>query len=297
LEAFNPYYGYRFFAVYGKHAWVLMGAIVLCVTGCEAMYADMGHFGKNPVRCAWLVLVYPSLLLNYIGQVTNKYQMFIYIVFQGAMLMKDPSTINNPFYNLVPIKGLYIPVVILSTLATVVASQALISGAFSISQQAISLGTFPRMKVVHTSDKFEGQIYIPTLNYMLMIVCVILVVSFKSSTALSNAYGLAVCGDMTLSTLLFSTVARFRWKWHPVICGILFVCLLIVDGLFFTSTLLKIPNGGYVPLIIAFVVSSCMYIWRRGKAMLNATVKASQPPFQELQIKLHNESIKRCPGK
>ncbi len=215
---------------------------------------------------------------------------------EGSLLIRNPATINNPFYQAVPIPSLYIPVIILATFATIIASQAMISGAFSICQQAITLGTFPRMKVIHTSDVIEGQIYIPTLNFMLMIACIILVVSFQTSTALSNAYGLAVCGDMTLTTLMFSSVARFRWKWHPVPWAFLFFFLLLVDGTFLSSTLLKIPQGGFVPLIIATLVSSTMYIWRVGKASINAVLKQDQLPFSELQHRLQQNVVQRCPG-
>lgn len=281
FEVFNPWYGYNFFATKGKEGWVLMGSVVLCVTGCEAMYADMGHFGKNSVRVSWLFIVYPSLLLNYLGQ--------------SAMLIVDPSTIDNPFFRSVP-NGLFFPMLILSTLATIIASQALISGAFSITEQAMSLGTFPRMKVIHTSDKVEGQIYIPTLNYMLMIVCIILVISFKTSTALSYAYGLAVCGDMTLTTVMYCSIARLRWKWHLAPWIVLLVSFLIVDGVFLSSTLLKIPYGGYVPLIIALVVSGIMYTWREGRQSLQEKVKTDHWPFSLLQDRLQDRSINRYHG-
>lgn len=282
FSAFNPYYGYIFFVNNGEGAWRLMGSIFLCVTGCEAMFADIGHFGKNPVRGSWLFIVYPSLLLNYLGQ--------------GSLLISNPAAFSNPFYSLVPVSGLYIPMIILSTLATVIASQALISGAFSITQQAISLGTFPRMKVVHTSESVEGQIYIPALNYILMIVCVILVVSFQTSNALASAYGLAVCGDMTMSTFLFCSISRFRWRWPILPWLILLICLATVDSLFLSSTLLKVPTGGYVPLLIATIVATVTFIWRTGKEKITIALKKDQIDFPELQKKLNQEQIKRCPG-
>ena len=202
LVAVNPVHAVRFFTTHGMHGFFVLGSVVLCITGCEALYADMGHFGSRAIRLAWYLCVFPALLLNYFGQ--------------GALLLERPQAVNNPFYEMVPSGWLY-PMVVLATLATVVASQALISGMFSIARQAVQLGYLPRVTVVHTSGKTEGQIYIPEVNRMLMVACVALVLGFRASASLAAAYGIAVTGTMTITSVLFCFVARYRWGWsrHP----------------------------------------------------------------------------------
>jgi KUP system potassium uptake protein len=264
LWAVNPIHGVRFFANHGMHGFFVLGSVVLCITGCEALYADMGHFGRHSIRLAWYACVLPALLLNYFGQ--------------GALLLERPSAVSNPFYALVPSGWLY-PMVGLATAATVIASQALISGSFSIARQALQLGYLPRLTVVHTSGTTEGQIYIPEVNRLLMVACVALVLSFKASSNLAAAYGLAVTGTMTITSILLFFVARQRWGWSWLRAGGLLVLLLTIDLSFFISCSAKIANGGWVPLVLGAVVFSVMVTWSRGRSILGAKVAAGTLPL------------------
>jgi KUP system potassium uptake protein len=260
LWAINPWYGVLFFARNGWHGFPVLGAVVLCLTGTEALYADMGHFGRLPIRVAWFGLAFPSLVLSYLGQ--------------GGILLTHPAAAENPFFRSAPEWSLY-PLVALATVATVIASQALITAVFSLTSQAVRLGLSPRLKVVHTSSTEIGQIYLPALNWVLMIACLALVVGFGSSTRLAAAYGLAVSGTMAITTLLFVAVARTRWRWGvarvTAIAGVFFV----IDLAFLGANLLKIRDGGWIPLAIGAAVFTLLSTWRRGRALLRRAGKES----------------------
>jgi KUP system potassium uptake protein len=253
LAAVNPLYGVRFFAAHGRHGFLVLGSVVLCITGGEALYADMGHFGTRAIRVAWYSCVFPALLLNYFGQ--------------GALLLERPEAAANPFYATVPAQWLY-PMVVLATLATVVASQALISGAFSLTRQAVQLGYLPRVTIVHTSGKTEGQIYVPEVNGMLMIACVALVLGFRESSNLADAYGIAVTGTMGMTSFLFYYVAHHRWGWSAARAGALLALFLSFDLSFFIACSTKIAHGGWFPLTVAVGIFTTMMTWKRGRALL-----------------------------
>eukprot|EP00026_Physarum_polycephalum_P002993 Phypoly_transcript_03002.p1 GENE.Phypoly_transcript_03002~~Phypoly_transcript_03002.p1 ORF type:complete len:600 (+),score=40.61 Phypoly_transcript_03002:766-2565(+) len=281
FKVISPYYAYKFFANNGLDGWESLGAVVLCITGCEAMYADMGHFGKNAVRIAWLIAVYPALILNYLGQ--------------AAMLIRTPATISDPFYRSLP-HALFWPIFVLGIMATIIASQALISGAFSLTQQAVSLASFPRLKIVHTSSTIEGQIYIPAINFLLMVCCLLLVIGFRSSDRLANAYGVAVCGDMFLTSLFFLSVAFLRWRWHPLVIAWLAIEFWVVDLAFLTSNLRKVPSGGWFPLGFAAILVVLMYVWRWGNLLLKSKIHDEQVPVETLVLQLKENQIAVCSG-
>ncbi|MBJ9977783.1 potassium transporter Kup [Pseudomonas sp. S75] len=253
LKAFNPGWALHFFIVHPGMGVAILGAVVLALTGAEALYADMGHFGRKPIARAWFALVLPALVLNYFGQ--------------GAMLLQNPEAARNPFYLLAPSWAL-LPLVALSTLATVIASQAVISGAFSLTRQAIQLGYVPRMQVQHTSSDEQGQIYIGAVNWTLMIGVVLLVIGFESSGALAAAYGVAVTGTMLMTTILVSAVMLLLWKWPPLLAVPLLVGFLLVDGLFFAANVPKIVQGGAFPVLAGIVLFVLMSTWKRGKQIL-----------------------------
>ncbi|MDP2071478.1 potassium transporter Kup [Methylotenera sp.] len=258
LHSLNPIYAVQFFAVSPWIAFVALGAVVLAVTGAEALYADMGHFGRIPIRLAWFGFVLPALILNYFGQ--------------GALVLLNPETIKNPFYLLAPEWMLY-PLIVLATLAAVIASQAVITGAFSVSRQALQLGYLPRMHVEHTSESQEGQVYMPRVNWLLMLAVMALVLSFKSSGNLAAAYGIAVTGDMVITTLLAGFVFRHIWGWSKLRTGALVAMFLTVDVAFFSANVLKIPDGGWVPLVIGIVIFTLMLTWKTGRAMVYTRLK------------------------
>ncbi|WP_136477783.1 potassium transporter Kup [Pseudomonas sp. DG56-2] len=253
LKAFNPIWAVRFFIVHPGMGVAILGAVVLALTGAEALYADMGHFGRKPIARAWFILVLPALVLNYFGQ--------------GAMLLQSPEAARNPFYLLAPGWAL-IPLVGLSTLATVIASQAVISGAFSLTRQAIQLGYAPRMQIQHTSSDEQGQIYIGTVNWALMVGVILLVIGFESSDALASAYGVAVTGTMLMTTLLVSTVMLLLWKWPPVLAVPVLLGFLFVDGLFFAANVPKVVQGGAFPVLAGIALFVLMTTWKRGKQIL-----------------------------
>jgi KUP system potassium uptake protein len=248
----------RFFIDHPKISFVVLGAVVLVITGGEALYADMGHFGKRPIRAVWFGLVFPALLLNYFGQ--------------GALLLRSPTAIENPFYLLAP-RPLLIPLLFVATAATIVASQALISGAFSLTQQAVQLGYMPRMTIRHTSAREAGQIYIPEVNKALAIGTLLLVVGFGSSGALGGAYGVAVTGTMAITTILFVVVARQRWSWKPWQVAAFLALFLTIDVAFFSSNLLKVQHGGWVPLLVAAIVYTLMTTWKLGRTLLSSILR------------------------
>ncbi|MGE8395795.1 MAG: potassium transporter Kup [Pseudomonas sp.] len=253
LKAFNPVWAVRFFIVHPGMGVAILGAVVLALTGAEALYADMGHFGRKPIALAWFALVLPALVLNYFGQ--------------GALLLQNPEAARNPFYLLAPNWAL-IPLVGLSTLATVIASQAVISGAFSLTRQAIQLGYVPRMQIQHTSSDEQGQIYIGAVNWSLMVGVILLVLGFESSGALASAYGVAVTGTMLMTTLLVSTVMLLLWKWPPLLAVPILLGFLFVDGLFFAANVPKIVQGGAFPVLAGIVLFVLMTTWKRGKQIL-----------------------------
>ncbi len=253
LAAVNPMYALRFFGIHGMHSFVVLGAVVLAVTGAEALYADMGHFGRKVIRRAWFGLVLPSLVLNYFGQ--------------GALILHNPAAAENPFYQLAPRILLY-PLIALATMAAIIASQALISGAFSLTQQCVQLGYSPRVTIVHTSKSEAGQIYIPEVNGALAIGCIAAVLIFKSSTALGAAYGIAVTGTFIMTNILLFVVERTWWNWSMAKAVALTSVFMIVDLSFFGANILKIPQGGWFPIAIAFVIFVMMTSWARGRALL-----------------------------
>ncbi|HKY97049.1 MAG TPA: potassium transporter Kup [Gemmatimonadaceae bacterium] len=281
LLAINPWHGVSFFIRNGFAGFVILGAVVLAVTGAEALYADMGHFGKRPIRVAWFALVLPALMLNYFGQ--------------AALVLREPAAAANPFYLLAPRILLY-PMVMLATAAAVIASQALISGAFSITQQSIQLGYCPRMSIIHTSETEHGQIYIPEVNRALMIGCLTVVIGFRSTSALGAAYGIAVTGSMAISTILFSTLARLRWQWSwSKVIG-LATLFLIVDLSFFGSNALKVVHGGWVPLAIAISVFTLMTTWNSGRKVVQNLLARGSLPIDLFLADVAKRKPFRAPG-
>jgi KUP system potassium uptake protein len=264
LFALNPWYAIRFFIDHPTSSFVVLGAVVLVITGGEALYADMGHFGRRPIRLVWFAIVLPALLLNYFGQ--------------GALLLRTPSAVENPFYLLAP-SFFLVPLLIIATSAAVVASQALISGAFSLTQQAVQLGYTPRVSIIHTSAQEAGQIYIPEVNKALAIGALTLVAAFGSATALGSTYGVAVTGTMTITTILFAYVTRQRWGWPKWKSGLFLAFFLAIDLTFFTSNLLKVPQGGWVPLAVAGGVFILMSTWKKGRELLNRILKQGSLPM------------------
>ncbi len=281
LAAVNPLHALAFVTGHGTASFLVLGSVVLAVTGAEALYADMGHFGRGAVRIAWFSLVAPALVLNYFGQ--------------GALLMASPGAVQNPFYLLVPGFALY-PMVALATLATVIASQAVISGAYSLTKQAVQLGFLPRMSIVHTSAKEAGQIYIPSINWLLCAVVIGAVITFGSSSRLAGAYGVAVTATMLVDTLLTFFVIRYIWRYPLLLCVIATGFFATIDTAFFTSTLTKIHDGGWFPLAIGGAVYAVMATWRRGREMLFARLSASAVPLQPFLESLFREPPQRVPG-
>ena len=269
LWALSPTYAVGFIWNHPGTTFIILGAVVLCVTGGEALYADMGHFGKRPIRVAWFSVVMPSLTLNYFGQ--------------GALLLVHPEAVKNPFFNMAP-DWMLIPLVVLATMATVIASQALISGAFSVTKQIIQLGYLPRLQVQHTSVKDTGQIYLPFVNWGLFVAIVLAVVMFKSSSNLAAAYGIAVCTDMLITTVLTFFVIRYGWKYPLPLCIAATGFFFVVDFAFWASNLLKLLDGGWFPLMIGGAVFTLMLTWKDGRRLLNNKLKADAidlPSFLE----------------
>jgi KUP system potassium uptake protein len=281
LGAINPAFGVRLFLNDPWNAFVAMGSIFLVVTGGEALYADMGHFGRKPIQIGWFALAFPALMLNYFGQ--------------GALVITDPENIEAPFYNLAPDWAL-IPLVILATMATIIASQALISGAFSLTLQAIQLGYSPRTKVVHTSADERGQIYIPTVNWALMVACVGLVIAFRSSTNLAAAYGIAVTLTMVITTVLFSVVARETFGWSKAkattLCGV----FLAIESVFLAANVLKIPRGGWFPLVVGALVFTILTTWFKGRQLVAARMNQGRLGLDTLIRQLEKTPVPRNPG-
>ncbi len=280
FAALNPLHGLNFVTAHGWSSFVVLGAVILGVTGAEALYADMGHFGKRPIRIAWFGLVFPALTLNYLGQ--------------GALLMVDPSAVKNPFYLMFPEWALY-PMVALSTLAGIIASQAVISGAYSLTKQAIQLGFLPRMNIIHTSNEI-GQIYLPGVNWVLLAAVLAAVVGFGSSTALNSAYGFSVAGTMMIDTFLTFFVIRFAWKYNLLLCVLATGFFIVVDIAFFSASTLKIADGGWFPLTIACIVFTVMITWRSGRQILMRRLQSSAIPLETFRTSLLEYPPSRVPG-
>jgi KUP system potassium uptake protein len=281
LRAISPSYGIAFFLHNGWHGFLVLGAVVLVITGGEALYADMGHFGKRPIRAAWFAIVMPALLVNYLGQ--------------GALLLHDPSAASNPFYLLAPRWALY-PLIAIATAAAIVASQALISGAFSLTQQAVQLGYSPRVTIRHTSRTEIGQIYIPEVNWALGVACLALVLNFQSSSRLAAAYGIAVTGTMSVTTLLFHRVARDRWGWPRHWVWPLTVLFLTADLAFFFANVVKFSDGGWFPIVAAVAVFTLMSTWKRGRESLAKMLRDAGLPLDFFMEDLHRKDVQRVSG-
>jgi len=285
FAALNPYYAFRFFVDDGIRAFLAMGSVVLAVTGAEALYADMGHFGRRPIGMSWLVFVLPALMLNYLGQ--------------GAMFLSaSPENlrhiIHNPFFLMAP-ENVRLPLVILATLATVIASQAVISGAFSVTQQAIQLGFMPRLRIEHTSASSAGQIYIPAVNWALMIMVMLLVLFFRTSSNLAAAYGIAVSGAMLIDTCLIAVVLFTLWKWNKIVAGLAVAAFFMVDGAYFAANMTKVPDGGWFPLLMGFIIFTLLTTWARGRGLMIERMREAAIPVPVF-IKSAVNSATRVPG-
>jgi KUP system potassium uptake protein len=281
LLAFVPLYGIEFLAHHGVVGLFTLGAVFLTVTGAEALYADLGHFGRRPIQAAWLVLVLPSLVANYLGQ--------------GVLVLANPKTIENPFFLAYPSWAL-IPMVVLAAAATVIASQAVITGAYSLTSQAIQLGLLPRLEVRHTSARLAGQIYMPRVNALLLIGVLALVVFFRSSSAMASAYGIAVSGTMVVTGIMAFIVFWRLWRWSPITAAALMAPFLIVDLTFLSANMLKVVEGGWVPLALGGAVMLVMYTWRRGTKILFAKTRRLETPLDDLVRILEKKPPQRVPG-
>jgi KUP system potassium uptake protein len=282
LRAFSPYWAFDFFARHGLHGFLILGSVVLVVTGGEALFADLGHFGVAPIKRAWLWLVFPALLLGYMGQ--------------GALVLSHPEAVDNPFFAQVPTGSAAIALVLLSSAATIIASQALISGAFSMTRQAMMQGYFPNMTVHHTSEQTEGQIYIPEVNYLLAFGCLALVLTFRESIKLAAAYGIAVTGTMAITSILFFIVARYRWEWPAWKAVLLLAFFLSFDLPFLAANLFKFFQGGYVPVLIGASLIAAMLIWNRERTFREQEYATQFPNFETVREKIDRCLTTRVPG-
>jgi KUP system potassium uptake protein len=281
LEALNPLWAVRFFVDHGVRGFLVLGAVVLAVTGAEALYADLGHFGKRPIRLAWLCFVFPALLLNYFGQ--------------GALLLRTPEALQHPFYHLAPTWTLY-PMVVLATLATVIASQAVISGTYSLTSQAIQLGYCPRMTIEHTSEKQIGQVYLPGINWGLCLVVMGLVLGFGSSSDLAGAYGIAVTATMAIDSILIFFVARRLWNWPLWVAVPVSVIFLLIDLSFFSANIVKILDGGWFPVVVAVIVFILLSTWKRGREILFERLRPEAIPIAPFIKSITDRPPVRVPG-
>ena len=281
LLSMNPYYAGHFFMLNGWHGFMILGTVFLVVTGGEALYADIGHFGTKPIQMAWFVVALPALLLNYFGQ--------------GALLLHHPAGASNPFYHMAPPWALY-PLVIMATAAAVIASQAVITGSYSLTLQAIQLGYCPRLTIEHTSDRQRGQIYIPAINWILMLACIGLVLGFHSSSNLAAAYGIAITITMVITTVLFFALVKDQWKWSlPLAIGVSGV-FLVIDLSFFSANALKLAHGGWFPLVVAGVVYTLMTTWRRGRMLVTKRLRQRHIPLELFIAELLSMPPLRVPG-
>jgi KUP system potassium uptake protein len=280
VGAINPYWAVHFFLLNPRLAFLALGSVVLAVTGAEALYADMGHFGRRPISAAWLYLVFPCLLLNYLGQ--------------GALILGHPRMVENPFFLMAP-EWSRLPLVILATAATIIASQAVISGAFSVSQQAMQLGFLPRLKILHTSEKAAGQIFVPFVNWSLLVLVVALVLGFRESGRLASAYGIAVTGTMFITTCMLGVLLFSVWRWNRLLAGAVTGLFLFVDGIYFASNLTKIPDGGWFPLLVAAIVFTLLTTWATGRKVLRRRLAEGGVPL-DILVKQPSRSLTRVPG-
>jgi KUP system potassium uptake protein len=281
LTAINPLYGASFLLHHGLIGFAVLGAVFLTVTGAEALYADLGHFGRKPIQTAWLALVFPALVINYLGQ--------------GALLIGRPEAIENPFYLMAPEWAL-IPMILLASAATIIASQAVITGAYSLTQQAIQLGLLPRMEIRHTSEAQSGQIYMPRINWIIMVGVLALVIMFRSSSALAAAYGIAVSGTMVVTAIMAFVVMRRLWKWNVATSALVIAPFLAIDAIFLASNSMKIHEGGYIPLAIGLAVMIIMITWRRGTALLFERTRRTEVPLSVLVESLARKERPRVEG-
>lgn len=281
LRALSPHYGVRYILEHGHHGVGIMGSVLLCVTGCEALYADIGHFGATAMRRSWFLLAGPALSLNYMGQ--------------AGLVLANPEAHGNPFYRMVP-GGWLVPMVILATMATIIASQAMITGVFSLTQQAVQLGYLPRLKIKHTNPDLRGQIYMPQINTLLCVACLALVVGFESSGALAAAYGLSVSANMVLSTILFYAVAVRVWKWSLWKALIPVIAFLLLECSYVAGSLTKLFHGAWMPVLATAVLWIVMKTWQDGRAILWRLVKQGQLPTEHLIGELENNRITRVKG-
>lgn len=281
IGAINPYYAYGFFVGEPMLAFLALGSVVLCVTGAEALYADMGQFGRGPIRFSWFAIAVPALYLNYFGQ--------------AGLVLRDSSAVANPFYLLVP-SNLQLPMVLLATMATVIASQAVISGAFSMTKQAIQLDYLPRLLVRHTSSQERGQVYVPAVNWMLMVAVVLLVIAFQDSSNLSSAYGMAVTGTFVITTCLITNVALHKWKIRPLFVWPVFTLFFVIDMAFFAANLTKFFHGGWFPLVSAAIIFSILMTWRRGRSLMLTSMMTLGSPLRTFATQIKHSGVKRTPG-
>jgi KUP system potassium uptake protein len=279
LTALNPWWAARFFAADPTLGFLALGSVVLSVTGAEALYADMGHFGRRPITIAWIWLVFPALLINYLGQ--------------SALLLRLPEAAQNPFY-LMAGESLRLPLVILATLATIIASQAVITGAYSVIQQAMQLGLIPRLRIEHTSEKAAGQIYVPAANWLLMFLVILLVLGFRESSNLAAAYGIAVTGTMFITAVMLGVLARRVWGWPNWLVGLVIGLFLLIDGLYFASNLTKVPDGGWFPLLIGTIAFIMLTTWARGRKLVAERLNQASMPLQVF-IRSAARSARRVP--
>ena len=281
IAAINPVYAFEFFRDTGWHGYLVLGSVFLVVTGGEALYADMGHFGTRPIRIDWFAVVLPSLLLNYFGQ--------------GALLLDNPAAAENPFYLLAPPWAIY-PLIVLAVAAAVIASQAVISGAYSLTMQAVQLGFSPRIRIDHTSTREFGQIYIAGVNWALMAGCMALVLGFRTSSNLAAAYGIAVTSTMVITTLLLYVVARERWRWNVPAAAALTALFLIADLAFFGANIVKVAHGGWLPLLLAAAIFAVMTTWKRGRRVLAERIQAEARPLADFLKEVLQQAVTRVPG-
>jgi KUP system potassium uptake protein len=280
LWALNPWYALDFFLIDPVLAFLALGSVVLAVTGAEALYADMGHFGRKAIMVSWLYIAFPCLMLNYLGQ--------------SALLLSTPAAVQNPFFLMAP-DWARLPLVILATLATIIASQAVISGAFSVSQQAVQLGFLPRLRILHTSAKAAGQIYVPVVNWALLVFVILLVLGFRSSSNLAAAYGIAVTGTMFITACMLGVLTYAVWKWPPVLAVLATGVFLVIDGLYFASNVTKIPDGGWFPLLVAAIAFTVLTTWSTGRRLVRQRLHESALPI-DLFVKSAGPAAHRVPG-
>ena len=280
LGIVNPWWALNFFLLDPKLAFLALGSVVLAVTGAEALYADMGHFGRKAISVSWLYVAFPCLLLNYMGQ--------------GALLLAHPASVENPFFLMAP-ESLRLPLVILATLATIIASQAVISGAFSVTQQAVQLGFLPRLRIVNTSAHASGQIYVPMVNWALLILVILITVGFRSSSNLAAAYGIAVTGTMFITACMLGVLTFSVWRWPPLVAGAVTGAFLLIDGLYFASNLTKVPDGGWFPLLIAGIAFTLLTTWSTGRRIMRERLEDGTMPM-EMFIASTATKLERVPG-